>query len=122
MILEDKNDWIAFIQVVNNFLGNTKSPKYKEIVKAFLDDFHKLGCNMSVKVYFLHSHLEYFPENLGALSEEQGESFHQDIKIMEERNEGRWNINMIADYYWCLMRDGENFCTLSKSKKRKLVP
>ena len=52
---EEKNDWIAFSQVVNNFLGNTKSPEYKEIVKTFLDNFHKLGCNMSVKVHFLHS-------------------------------------------------------------------
>ena len=73
---EEKNGWIAFSQVVNNFLGNTKSPKYKEIVKTFLDNFHKLGCNMSVKVHFLHSHLEYFPENLGALSEEQDERFY----------------------------------------------
>ncbi|GFU46855.1 hypothetical protein TNCV_640091 [Trichonephila clavipes] len=28
---------------------------------------------MSVKVHFLHSHLDYFPENLGAVSEEQGD-------------------------------------------------
>ena len=82
---QEKNGWIAFSQVVNNFLGNTKFPEYKEIVKNLLDNFHKLGCNMSVKVHFLNSHLEYFPENLGALSEEQGERFHQDIKIMEKR-------------------------------------
>ncbi|GFX02515.1 hypothetical protein TNCV_727691 [Trichonephila clavipes] len=33
---------------------------------------------MSVKVHFLHSHLDYLPENLGVVSEEQGERFHQD--------------------------------------------
>ena len=86
---KEKNGWIAFSQVVNNFLANTKSPKYKEIVKTLLDNFYKLGCSMSVKVHFLHSHLEYFLENLGALSEEQGERFHQDIKIMEKRYQGR---------------------------------
>ncbi|GFT65630.1 hypothetical protein TNCV_3339121 [Trichonephila clavipes] len=37
---------------------------------------------MSVKVHFLHSDLDYFPESLGAVSEEQGERFHQDIKVM----------------------------------------
>ena len=94
---------------VNNLLGNTKCPKCKEIVKTLIDNFHKLGCNMNVKVHFLHSNLEYFPENLRALSEKQGERFHQDIKIMEKRYQGRWNINMIADYCWCLMRDGKNF-------------
>ena len=85
---EEKNGWITFSQVVNNLLGNTKCPKCKEIVKPLLDNFHKLGCNMSVKVHFLHSHLEYLPENLRALSEKQGERFHQDIKIMEKRYQG----------------------------------
>ena len=37
---------------------------------------------MSVKVHFLQGHLDYFPENLGDYSEEQGEGFHQDIKDM----------------------------------------
>ena len=72
----EKNGWIVLSQFVSNFLGNTKFPEYKEIVKTLLDTFHKLGCNMSVKVHFLHSHLEYFPENLGALNEEQGKRFH----------------------------------------------
>ena len=108
MNLQEKNGCIAFSQVVNNFLGNSKNPEYKEIVKTLLDNFHILGCNMSVKVHFLHGHLAYFPENLGTLSEEQGERFHQDIEIMEKSYQGRWNVNMIADYCWCLMRDGEN--------------
>ena len=107
----------ALSQVVSNFVGNTKSPEYKEIAKTLLDTFHKLGCNMSVKVHFLHSHLEYFPENFGALNEEQGERFHQDNKIMEKRYQGRWNVNMIADYCWCLMRDAKNFEPSRKSKK-----
>jgi len=34
---------------------------------------------MSVKVHFLHSHVNYFPKNLEAIIEEQRESFHQDI-------------------------------------------
>ena len=38
---------------------------------------------MSLKVNFLFSHLDYFPDNLGDFSEEMGERFHQDIKIME---------------------------------------
>ncbi|GFT58353.1 putative DD41D transposase [Trichonephila clavipes] len=60
---------------------------------------------MSVNVHFLHSHLDYFPENLGVVSEEQGERFHQDIKEMERRYQGRWNVNMMADYCWMLKRE-----------------
>ena len=38
---------------------------------------------MSIKVHFLFSHIENFPENLGDVSDEQSERFHQDIKIMD---------------------------------------
>jgi hypothetical protein len=46
----------------------------------------------------LNLHLDFFPENLGAVSEEQGECFHQDIKDMERRYQGQWNVNMMGDY------------------------
>ncbi|GFW59350.1 exportin-7 [Trichonephila clavipes] len=81
-----------------SFLGNKKDPNYKALVAELLQNYKILGCNISVKVHFLHSHLDYFPENLGAVSEEQGERFHQDVKEMEPRYQGRWNVNMIADY------------------------
>ena len=48
-----------------------------------LEKFEALGCNMSLKIHFLHSHLDKFPENLEAASEEQCERFHQDIKEIE---------------------------------------
>ncbi|UYV84383.1 hypothetical protein LAZ67_X001983 [Cordylochernes scorpioides] len=40
---------------------------------------------MSLKIHFLHSHLDFFPNNLGAVSDEHGERFHQDISSMEKR-------------------------------------
>ena len=70
-----------------------------------MKSFEKLGARMSIKMHFLQSHLDYFPENCGDYSEEQGERFHQDIKTMETRYQGRWDINMLADYCWCLKRD-----------------
>ncbi|UYV68272.1 KDM2A [Cordylochernes scorpioides] len=44
-----------------------------------------LGCNMSLKIHFLHSHLDFFPDNLSAVSDEHGERFHQAISSMEKR-------------------------------------
>ena len=37
----------------------------------------------------MDSRVEYFPENLRDYSEEQDERFHEDIKVMEERYQGR---------------------------------
>ncbi|GBM11290.1 hypothetical protein AVEN_13538-1 [Araneus ventricosus] len=73
---------------------------------------------MSLKVHFLDLHLDYFPENLGAVSEEQGERFYQDIKEMERRYQGKWNVSMIADYCWMLRRDNPYKVHKRKSDKR----
>lgn len=40
---------------------------------------------MSHKIRFLYSHPNFFPENLGAVSDEQGERFHQDAQNIEAR-------------------------------------
>jgi hypothetical protein len=85
----EKNSWISFKSVVSTFLSNTKDPDNKSIVVDLLKILQVLGCNMSIKLHFLNSHIDYFSENLGSLSEEQSERFHQDIKEMERRYQGR---------------------------------
>jgi len=60
---------------------------------------------MSLKVHFIDSHLDFFPENLRTVSNEHGERFHQDISTMERRYQGKWSPSMLADYCWTLKRD-----------------
>lgn len=113
--------WNSFVEVTKNFLGNHRSSNYSEIVNDMLEAFKNLGCNMSIKVHYIHSHLDQFPENLGSYSEEQGERFHQDIKTMEERYQGRWDRHMMADYCWGMQRDSPNTPYSRKSRKRKFL-
>ena len=80
-------------------------PKYELIVANIIDKFKTLGCLKSLKVPFLHKHFDFFPKNLGDVSEEQGERFHQDIKEMEKGYQGWWSINMMCDYCWSLHRE-----------------
>ena len=63
-----------------------------------MQNFKAIGAHMSIKMHFLNSHLNYFPDNCGNFSEEQGERFHQDIRVMKERYQGRWDASMLADY------------------------
>ena len=63
---------------------------------------------MSLKIHFLHSHLDFFPENLGDESDEHGERFHQQMKTMERRYQGFWNEAMMGDYCWFLSRETED--------------
>jgi hypothetical protein len=85
----EEDAWNAFKEAVKKFLGNIKDLIYKEIVRNMLDKFKLLSCKMSLKLHFLASHLDYFPPNLGDVSEEQGERFHQDMKDVERRYQGR---------------------------------
>ena len=96
--------WISFNKVVQGFLGNSKASNYKELVENMLGKYHNLGCNMSIKMHYLHFHLDWFPENCGDVSDEQGERFHQDIKAMERCYQGKWSSSMLADYCWCIQR------------------
>lgn len=105
MTRSEKRAWISFKSVVENFLGNNKAPNYKSLVQDLLDNLKIMNINMSYKIHFLHAHLDRFADNLGAFSEEQGERFHQDIKIMETRYQGRWDVAMMADFCWMLIRE-----------------
>ena len=80
-----------------------------------------LGCNMSIKMHYLFSHIDRSPENLGAMSDEQEERFHQDIKEMETRYQRRWDAAMMADYCWTMKRDIPSAEHSRMSKKRKLI-
>ena len=105
MIRNELNVWKSFKDVVSNFLSTHKASNYRELGKKKLLALGKLAVNMSIKVYFLFSHIGRFPDNLGCYSEEQGERFQQDIKIMEEKYQCIWNKHTTADYCWNLVRD-----------------
>jgi len=72
--------------VVTGFLGNRRADNYKDLMEELPSSCQKLGCNMSVKIHFLSSHLDFFLESCASVSDEQGERFHQDSAAMEGRN------------------------------------
>ena len=77
-----------------------------------------MGCRMSLKIHFLHSHLNFF---LGAVSDEHGERFHQDITKMESNYQGKWNPGMMGDFCWMLLRDIPEAKYTRSSKKTHLT-
>jgi len=58
---DEKRAWHAFREVVTGFVGNRRADNYKDLVEEILSSYEKLGCNMSVKIHFLNSHLDFFP-------------------------------------------------------------
>lgn len=68
---------------------------HKTTVKELFSAYKDLGCNMSLKVYFLHSHINFFADNCGIISGEDGERFDKDIKTIEKRYQ-MWSPTMLA--------------------------
>jgi hypothetical protein len=64
----EREAWIAFQTVVTKLLGNNKDPDYVTIFAYMLEKFKVLGCLMGLKINFLNSHSDIFPENIGAVS------------------------------------------------------
>jgi hypothetical protein len=77
---DKKKSWDPFHLVSTNFLGNIRAQDYKQLIEDILSSlYHKLGCSMFLKIHMLHSHLDFFPDNCGMVSDEHAECFHQEI-------------------------------------------
>ncbi|ESO10180.1 hypothetical protein HELRODRAFT_168052 [Helobdella robusta] len=94
---QKKETWESFKGVICGFLGNRRDDNYIQLVTVFLQKCHQLRCNMSLKIHFLHSHLDFF-SLYGAVSDKHRERSHQNISVMEKRYQGRLKEAMLADY------------------------
>jgi len=101
----ERNAWLSFKRICKEFLKDHKATNYQDVIQDLLTSYKAMWCNMSLKIHFLESHLDSFPENLGEVSDKHGERFHQDIMTMEKRYLGKWTSRMLADYCWTLKRD-----------------
>lgn len=57
--------------------------------------YKKLGGSMSLKIHFLHSHLDFFSDNCGMVSVEHGEERFHNIAKMEQRYLRKWSTTML---------------------------
>lgn len=99
----DGNDyfaWRAVKKVIRYFLGSTRAHNYPALVTKMLHYFQKIGVNMSLKIHFLHHHLEYFSKQLASESDEHGERFHQVAMPMETRYKGKRLDSLLAEICW----------------------
>lgn len=71
---KERGTWLSCV-VMENFLGNKKAENCEIIVATLLLALYNLGCSKSVKPYFLHNHIDRFPDNLEVVSDEEGDRF-----------------------------------------------
>ena len=89
-----------------------------QVVNNPLHHYHDMGYNMLLKVHVLHSHLNFFAENLSDAGGKHGKRFHQDISVMEKHSIEKWNPGMLADYCCNIIKEDN---TIRKRFKRTNV-
>ena len=57
----ERNAWLSFKRICKDLLGNHKATNYQNVVQDLLNSYKAIGCNMSLKIHFLQSHLDFFP-------------------------------------------------------------
>jgi hypothetical protein len=118
---DKKAAWDSFKFVVEGFLEKRRAQNYYELVNNLLQSYQNLGYNMSEKIHFFHSHLDFFPDNCGAVSDEHGELFDRHISSMEKRYQGKWNCAMLADYCWTLAKNAPTMECKRQAKRKKYM-
>jgi hypothetical protein len=99
----ERRAWKAFENICRNFLGNKKVESYSEIEQELISLYHAMVGNMSLKLNFLRYIRIFFLENMGSVSYEHGKR-DWDISQTGKRYIEKWSPNMLADYYWHLIR------------------
>ena len=115
---DEEKAWDAFLLVSSNFLRNIRAENYKELIED-MSFYHKLGCNMCLKIHMLPSHLDFFPDSCGMVSYEHGERFHQEIVNMEKLYQGKWSTSMLAHYCWTLARNAPEQLHKRQAKRNR---
>ena len=75
-----------------------KHENYAHSVQQTLVAYQILGCYMSLKIHLLLSHLDFFPDCFGDVSDEHGERFHREISVVRTRNPKKLNDSLMDDF------------------------
>lgn len=104
---EDRQMWRDFRAVCDGFLCGKRLPNHAALVKNLMRELKGNKVGMTLKIHWLHSHLDRFAESNSDFSDEQAERLHQDLKKSVERNRSQPLVNVVNDYCWRRTRDPE---------------
>jgi hypothetical protein len=84
------------------------------LVEEVLEAYRIMVCNMSLKMHFLHSHLDSFPINLGDIGDEHGKGFIMTFLPRRIADSGNgislcWQLKRKAPYTYKRKSQGKRF-------------
>jgi len=73
---------------LQGLLRKSQTANYQDVVQDLLTSYKAMGCNVILKTHFLESHLDFFPENLGEVSDEQVKDFTKTFWLWKTKASG----------------------------------
>jgi hypothetical protein len=98
-------DWLSEVKEKHGKISNFSLPILGEVLRQntvvimvadFVQSCKAMRREIFISMHFFDSHLVVFLKHFGALSDEHGERFHQDISTMERRHQGTWISSMVV--------------------------
>jgi hypothetical protein len=56
----ERRAWKLFENVCRIFIGSEQAGHYSEIMQKLISSYSAVGCNVSLKIHFLHYHLDFY--------------------------------------------------------------
>ena len=88
--------------MTKNLLGSVRGDNdaFANSVAAMLEAFRNIDASISVKLHYLHSHLNAFHCDLQKVSDQHGERLHKTISYFERRFRNTSSYeNMPSDFF-----------------------
>lgn len=86
--------------MIEKCLGIHRDPNFRIYIADMLTAFKKNNVNMSLKIHFLHCHLDEFETQSPAESDEFGEKFHQTVAFLEQWYIGKKMDALLVGICW----------------------
>ena len=67
------------------------------LINNLLVKYSNTSWRMLIKIHF-YIHLHFSPPNFGAVSDQRGEKFHQNVLLIENLCQPKWDESMMSDY------------------------
>ena len=99
---DHQHAWNALKEVIEGVLGKNRVQReeIQQRVDRLLYYFEKIGASMTLKLHFLHHHLDTFLDQSPQESDEQGERFHQVTMPIEKRFKSKKLDALLAEVCW----------------------
>lgn len=97
--------WDCLKAVIENCLGIHRSENWRMLINEMLVAFEEINVNMSLKIHFMHCHLDWFERQSPTESDEHGERFHQVAAPLEHWYSGKKLDSLLADLCWNLINE-----------------